>query len=55
MKKLKKISEILNGFNAMPNDKIEINSLSLLSLVKHSKRLKIKIKGIIIAIRFGIK
>ena len=39
----------------MPSDKIEINSLSLLSLIKHKSNPKIIIKGKMTVIIFGIK
>ncbi len=52
---LKKYNVILNGFKPNPNDTIDINSLSLLSLIKHNKRLNIKINGVIIVTKFGIK
>ena len=39
----------------MPSDKIEINSLSLFSLIKHKSSPKININGTITVIKFGIK
>ena len=49
------IKVFLNGSKPRPNDKIEINSLSLFNLLKHKSSPKINIKGKITVIKFGIR
>ena len=44
-----------NGLRPKPNDKIAINSLSLLNFIKHKSNPKINIKGVIMLIKFGIR
>ena len=53
--RLKYNNEILIGFKPNPNDKIDINSLSLFNFEKHRRSPKIKINGSITVIIFGIK
>ena len=52
--KLKYNKVFLNGLNPKPNDKIEINSLSLFNLLKHRRRPNININGKITVKIFGI-
>ena len=49
------VNELLNGFKPSPNDNIEINSLSFLSLLKHKSSPNININGTITVNKFGIK
>ena len=51
----KKIRVLLKGFNPVPKVNIAINSLSLLSLIKHKSNPKININGTITVIKLGIK
>ena len=54
-KKVKNKIESLKGLSSRPRLNIAINSLSLLSLIKHNISEKINIKGSIIVSIFGIK
>ena len=55
VKKQKNNKVFFRGFKPKPKDKIAINSLSLLSFIKHKRREKIKMNGVIIVSIFGIK